>query len=502
MSDKGAGDTPAVTPSSTGHAGPPGFQSPKPGDVLNGKYRVERVVGRGGMGIVMVAQHLELDERVALKLMLPEALESTEAAARFLAEARAAVKIKGEHVARVLDIGKLEGGEPYIVMEYLEGVDLAELLDKNGPCAIEDAVEFILQACEALAEAHAIGIIHRDLKPSNLFLARRPDGSALIKVLDFGISKIVPRDSGRGPVDFSMTTTRQGLGSPFYMPPEQIESARKADMTSDIWSLGAILYELLTGMVPFDGNTLPEIRRRIRAEPAPDLRVYRRNAPRGLEEVIKRCLEKDPEKRYPNVAELSVALSEFAPEQARVYVKRICRIIENAGLTPAAPLSAPLSTPALPPRFERTQDAPRQVFTETLPAPSTRRPRRLFAVVAVLLSAVIIGGAVFLVRRPTEELRHLASPQLPVAGVPDAPKIAAPEPPVPPAPLASLASPSPASTDAVPGTPQDASTRSASAQATASGKPRPKAPASSASRRPSPAASVLPSPDPLDAEIH
>jgi serine/threonine protein kinase len=206
------------------HAGHAVFHNIVPGQVLAGKYRALHLLGKGGMGLVVAAEHIDLHERVALKLMLPDALESDEAITRFLREARAAVKIKGEHVARVLDAGHLETGEPYIAMEYLEGTPLEELLNENGPLPIKDAVDYLLQACEALAEAHALGIIHRDLKPANLFLTRRPDGSALVKVLDFGISRIMPRRISLEPVELSLTKTRQLLGTPLYMAPEQLVS--------------------------------------------------------------------------------------------------------------------------------------------------------------------------------------------------------------------------------------------------------------------------------------
>src|ERR1051326_8983161 len=176
----------------------------KEGGVLAGKYRVERVLGVGGMGVVVSALHLQLDERVALKFLLPDALENQEAVARFQREARAAVKIKSEHVARVSDVGQLENGAPYMVMEYLEGSDLSDVLKQRGSLPVEEAVQYVLEACEAIAEAHALGIVHRDLKPSNLFLAKRPDGRSIVKVLDFGISKV--RASG-GMADAAMTKT-------------------------------------------------------------------------------------------------------------------------------------------------------------------------------------------------------------------------------------------------------------------------------------------------------
>lgn len=499
MSDEGAHDT--LTAPGSGSATERVPHNVLPGDVLNGKYRIERVLGQGGMGVVLAAEHLELHQRVALKLMLPEALASTEAVARFLTEARATVKIKGEHVARVLDVGKLEDGEPYIVMEYLEGTDLSALLDKSGPLPIKDAIGYLLQACEAIAEAHAIGIIHRDLKPSNLFLAQRPDGSALIKVLDFGISKIVPRGRSDDPVAFSMTRTRQALGTPFYMPPEQMESARKADMTSDIWSLGAILFELLTCTVPFDGSSLTELRRKIRTEPAPDLRLHRKNAPQGLEEVIKRCLEKDPAKRYQTVAELSVALSPFASTRMLESVRRICRIIENAGLGTTVPLHA------LPPESERPPDTRRETLEETLAKTQAdlppRRPRWAFAAGVVLLGAVIAGGAALFVPQRVEVLRSPAALELPALSAPDLTETAQPvktaaEPAASPPPTTTVAADS-----APPRTPQDAPPPRVSATATARGdKPRPKAAATTKPSTPSSPSPVVPAPNPLDAEIH
>src|SRR5580700_416889 len=193
----------------------------QPGDVLAGKYKVERVLGAGGMGVVVAAHHLQLDEKIALKFLLPEALGDAEAVARFAREARNACKIKSEHVARVTDVGTLPNGAPYMVMEYLEGGDLAAWIKQRGALPIEQAVEFVLQACVAVADAHALGIVHRDLKPANLFCVRRSDGQLSIKVLDFGISKLA---DGVGPGSMAMTKTSALMGSPLYMSPEQMRS--------------------------------------------------------------------------------------------------------------------------------------------------------------------------------------------------------------------------------------------------------------------------------------
>ncbi len=219
------------------------------GDVLAGKYRVDKVLGVGGMGMVVAATHLELHQKVALKFMLPAALASEEATDRFLREARAAVQLRGEHVCRVLDVGRLDGGAPYIVMEYLAGHDLETTIKDYGPLATADAVDYMLQAIEGVAEAHANQIVHRDLKPANLFVTTDNDGTPLVKVLDFGISK-----SGLGGVQ---TKTGDIMGSPAYMAPEQMASSKDVDPRADQWALGVILYQTLCNKVPFQATRCP-----------------------------------------------------------------------------------------------------------------------------------------------------------------------------------------------------------------------------------------------------
>ena len=222
-----------------------------PGTILAGKYRVERIIGQGGMGVVVEAKHITLDERVALKFLLPEYATHPEAAGRFLREAKAAVKIKSEHVARVSDVGTLETGAPYMVMEFLEGRDLSRTLEVNGVLQVEDAVDYVIQGCDALAEAHGYGIVHRDIKPANLFLSKRPNGTPLVKVLDFGISKTV-----ESAID-NLTKTSSSMGSALYMSPEQMQQTRGVDHRTDIYALGITLYELLAGKQPFYADTLP-----------------------------------------------------------------------------------------------------------------------------------------------------------------------------------------------------------------------------------------------------
>ncbi len=292
----------------------------RPGDVLAGKYRVDRVLGVGGMGVVVAATHLQLDQKVALKFMLPQGAQSQALVERFSREARAAVRLKSDHVARVLDVGTLPWGAPYMVMEYLEGDDLGSVVGREGPMPFERAVDCVLQACDAVAEAHALGIVHRDLKPRNLFLTRRNDGRALVKVLDFGISK------HKAEGDLSLTGTTEVIGSPYYMSPEQLKSARAADERSDIWALGVILYELVTGTVPFVAESVTALTAMVLQEAPAPASLVRPDVPPELGRVISRCLEKAPSARFPTVAALAAALAPFAPLDTRELAARIARI--------------------------------------------------------------------------------------------------------------------------------------------------------------------------------
>jgi len=278
-----------------------------PGEELGGKYRIEGVVGMGAMGVVVRAWHIELEQQVAVKFLFPEFARNSDGAERFRREARAAAKIKNQHVARVLDVGMLEDKSiPYIVMEYLEGRDLARRLSEDGPLPVPQAVRYVMQACEAVSEAHGRGIVHRDLKPANLFLAEGQHGAAIIKVLDFGISKV----SG-GAQQFSLTDTATLMGSPAYMSPEQLESSRDVDARADIWSLGVILHELILGEVPFNGDSVPQLVRSILAGTRKTL-LDRDSGLDGLESVVARALAQDRELRFQNVEELREALEPFA----------------------------------------------------------------------------------------------------------------------------------------------------------------------------------------------
>ncbi len=296
---------------------------PGPGDRIAGKYVVESVLGAGGMGVVLAARHAQLGHRVAIKFIQGKAARDKNAVGRFLREARAAAALSSEHVAKVHDVGTLESGEPYSVMEYLSGVDLKHLLRTTGPLGVADAVGAVLQACEAVGEAHAMGIVHRDLKPSNLFVTQRIDGTPLVKVLDFGISKV--SDLNALGTDQSLTPSGSVVGSPRYMSPEQVRNAREVDARSDIWSLGVILYELLTGAPPFAGETLGATLAKILAETPVPVRARRADVPEALAAVIARCLERDVNARVRNVGELAAALLPFASGDATIAGERILR---------------------------------------------------------------------------------------------------------------------------------------------------------------------------------
>jgi serine/threonine-protein kinase len=289
------------------------------GSILLGKYRIERLLGVGGMGAVLEATHLQLDDRVAIKILLREALELPEAVSRFEQEARAAARIKHEHVVRVTDVGELPGDVPYMVMEYLEGTDLAALLSERGALSAVEAIEYLTQACEGIAATHAQGVVHRDLKPSNLFLAKRADGSSSLKVVDFGISKVMPT-SASGLRNITQIST--GMGTPSYMSPEQMASARDVDGRADLWSLGVIAYELLTGRLPFVGEDIAQLCSLALTTPAPPMRSPRGDLPPRLEAVVMRCLEKDRAERYADANALCLALKEALLPAPAVHDRR------------------------------------------------------------------------------------------------------------------------------------------------------------------------------------
>jgi eukaryotic-like serine/threonine-protein kinase len=383
--------------------GPNAAAGVREGDILDGKYRVERVLGIGGMGVVVAAHHIRLNEKVALKVLLPEALGNADAVARFAREAQAAVKIKSEYVARVTDVGTLPNGAPYMVMEYLEGGDLAEWIKQRGALPIEQAVEFVLHACIAVADAHALKIIHRDLKPANLFCVRRSDGQLSIKVLDFGISKMT--DAAGAGAGVAMTRTSAMMGTPLYMSPEQMRSAKDVGAQTDIWALGAILFELMAGRPAFLAESVTELAIKVNNEPPPSVRTFRPDVPAGLEAIIFKCLEKDPRQRYANVAVLALALLPFAPKRAKASVERISGIIQAAGLSASAlelPPSPPVSPGTLASGAPGLAPSTTPGVSHTTPG-STGTPRRTGVIIggAAISFAAVLGALLVLRKAPT-----------------------------------------------------------------------------------------------------
>ncbi|MDF2694822.1 MAG: Serine/threonine-protein kinase pkn3 [Labilithrix sp.] len=368
----------------------------KPGDVLGGKYKVERVLGAGGMGIVVAAKHIDLGQLVALKFMLREAMTDPSHAERFLREAKSAVQLKSVHTARVLDVGRLgkpnSPSEPYMVMEYLDGHDLDAELHARGPLPPVVAVDYVLQASEALAEAHGLGMVHRDIKLKNLFLTSTVDGRPLVKVLDFGLAKTLGSHG-----DVSLTATNTVFGSPQYMSPEQMRSAKDVDFRSDIWSVGVCLYELLTGRVPFDAQGVAEICAMVLKDPVPPPSSFV-SIPADLEAVVLKCLEKDVSRRYQSIVELAFALESYA--QDRTAPRRILHVMQSAQrVERVEPSTLAMAAPASLDAGAKTMNAwdsavPARRNTQVL-----TRPQLAFAFAGVALMGILGAGAITMAMR-------------------------------------------------------------------------------------------------------
>jgi serine/threonine-protein kinase len=283
-----------------------------PGQIIGDRYLIGSIIGEGGMGVVCAATHVGLGTPVAVKLIRASMKQGSEAVLRFLNEARTAASLKGEHIARVYDVGLLETGEPYLVMERLDGIGLDEFIQQRGPLSQGEAVDIVLQACEGLAEAHAVSLVHRDIKPANLFLARRPDGQFVLKVLDFGIAKRLLESDRKG-----LTDPGSSMGSPWYMSPEQMKDSSTVDQRADVWSLGVLLFELLTNERPFSGESVPQVCANVLTANAPVPSEKRPDIDAALDSVVLLCLEKDAEKRYPSVAALAEDLRRFASRSVR-----------------------------------------------------------------------------------------------------------------------------------------------------------------------------------------
>jgi serine/threonine protein kinase len=425
------------------------------GDVVADKYLIEETLGVGGMGVVMAGRDQVLDRRVAIKFLLPKLAGSDTAVQRFVREARAATRVTSEHVVRLLEIEKLPSGTPFFVMEYLEGSDLRALLRERGPLAPSLAVDYVLQALQAVAEGHVKGIVHRDIKPGNLFLSARADGTPLIKVLDFGIAKTLDDASSESTSLTSSDDVR--LGSPAYMPPEQLQNPRDVDKRSDIWSIGATLYELLCGRPPFEAQGYLELASRILSQPPIPLseQPVPNTLPNGLEAVLRRCLEKDRHARYANAAELAAALAPFGSEDARVSLGRVNGMFNSSSSIPALTRSVALgaetctATLEVPTGPEQNPDERR---TSDIGAVASTPPPRGGRSWLVLAAAAVIIGGVFAMRGPAGVTPHGDAEPRPAAAapVPATVPVAAPEPMAVPVAGAPVSVPEAASARALP----------------------------------------------------
>ncbi len=378
----------------------------QPGAVIAGKYEVARVLGEGGMGVVYQARHIELGIFVAIKVMRDEVMQDAEAVRRFSREAQAVAMLNGEHVARVLDVGKLDGGRPYMVMEYLVGSDLGVILDQRQRIGVGEAIDYVIQACEALAEAHRAGVVHRDLKPANLFVVDVA-GRRIVKLVDFGISRFEKPDEVR------VTQTQTAFGTPLYMSPEAVRSAKHADARSDIWALGVILYELIAGIPPFVGDTPTSVAVSITIDKQRPLYPHFPEVPPELDAVIAWTLEKDPARRPQSAVELADALRPFR-DQAR---------FSKASLPGAMPVGDPTATTArsMTPGLARTDQTTR---TGDPLSSDIRREKKsraaIVAAIAVAACAATVSVAVLLrgtaggegdpAARPVAETAETAAP--------------------------------------------------------------------------------------------
>ena len=436
-----------------------------PGEIVAGKYCVERLLGTGGMGVVVSARHTTLDQVVAIKFLVANRFDSREEAIRrFLDEARAAARIESDFVCRVFDVGTLDSGVPFMVMEHLDGCDLDEELAQRGQLAIDEAVDIVLQAADALAAAHQLGIVHRDIKPANIFLSVRPDGTRRVKVLDFGISRM--HGAPYRALDLSAS-----LGTPAYMSPEQVRGD-VVDARADIWALGAIFYELVTGQMAFAGDDVKAILDHVVQDDPCPMTSLRRNVPAPLEAVVMRALARDPHARWPSAAQLARALGPFG--SAAVFSQLASVQRELGSLSSLSSISVRRTAPhSMEPMVASVRPS-----VPTMPDPAellaregiaqdwsrSRQRKRTTRAAIVALAAVAFLGAAAVVTVRLEASRHPSNAASAGAAAPPPALDAVPGP-------AEVASAAPSSGSMYPASSSVHSARSAAPRGSASARP-------------------------------
>jgi serine/threonine-protein kinase len=379
---------------------------PDVGDVIADKYRIDGQLGEGGMAVVFAAQHMLLDKPIAVKILSPDLPQTPIIIERFLTEARAAAKVDSPNVARVMDVGTLKSGLPYMVMERLDGCDLEELLRLEHQLAVGDAVDYVLQALAGLAHAHTLGIVHRDLKPANLFLAHQPDGTAIIKILDFGIAKL---DHGN-----RMTKAGQAVGSPTYMSPEHIRASEHVDHRTDIWAMGVVLFELIAGEPPIEEDGVGETIAAVLNKKAPPLRSKRPDVPEQLDAAIMKCLQHEPNDRWPDVAAFARAIVPFGtgacaalPDAIEQTLRQQLRRYSGQAMVIRPPTPAAATMPVIQNlSSSTTQEAP-AVTEDSVPE---LRPRRTGLKIAIAVVATAAATYLLLVNAHLLQKLHPSSP--------------------------------------------------------------------------------------------
>jgi serine/threonine-protein kinase len=401
--------------------------------VIDGKYRIDQVLGRGAMGVVVSATHLRLNERVAVKFLHTRSTQNGSKGAddfqsRFEREARVSARLRNEHITRVVDAGLWRDRVPFMVMEYLNGTDLREILKKSAPLPIDLALDYAVQVCEGIAEAHANGVVHRDLKPPNLFITRRPDGSDLVKILDFGISKWTTRDAEVT----DLTETGVVLGSPKYMAPEQLFGAANVDSRADVWSIGAIVYEMLAGRAAFDFTTFSRICAELSTDRMPpSLSEQRPEIPKALDAAVMRCFVRSPAARHQDVSDLAGALLDAveAPLAASTRHRIASTLGRRDGPESHPGAVGPLSGSALITTGSLSSKRMTAAKTVSSPVPAAPKGRGVPVIVMLvgLVSLLALLAGAWVVARSRVAERRAAPPAAAASVAAPVQPVAAPE---------------------------------------------------------------------------